>query len=350
MPRLTMAQVRASRIPGVLGKCSTSTEILSFINEAQMRLLPKARWWNTYARLQICTVNGNLTWPRCVAAIESVAVCDTPIVIRNEFFEFIENGIGIQRRDGTTNGGIGPGCSGQPCGLQLLDRGTSCLIADVTGIKKLRVYIDNASDLNKRILIKGKDENGNKIYTLDAGAPVEGFYITLAAAPVLTTQLVTEIYGVIKDFTLGNVRVYQFDPGDSSQSLILNADPDEIVPNYRRSLIRGLDGTQCCSSDTETDCADGETQITAEVKLEFIPVGRDTDFLTIDWIPALKEMCQSIWYGEKDSMEAKHKAAFHEARAIKALDDELAHYIGDGMTVPIEIDSTTWGMAMADVR
>lgn len=333
--RTTLAQVRASRIPGVVGLCSTSQDLNGYVNEAQQRLLPKAKWWNTFQRVAICTNSGNITWPRSVATVEAVSVCNQPIFIRNGWFEYIENGIGIQQRDTSTGSCCRSG------GMQLFDRGTSCLIEDIEDIKKLRVYIDNADDVDKRILIKAKDENGNKIYTEDAGLPVEGFYITFTVAPLLTTQLVTEIYGIVKDTTLGNVRVYQYNASTTAQSLILNAEPYENTPNYRRSLIPNLSKNRCC-----TPCdPDDETKsiIIAEVKLEFIPVMVDTDFLLISWIPALKEMCQSIFYAENDSLEAKQKAAVHEARAVAALDDELAHYMGDGVVTPIAVDEKTWG-------
>lgn len=344
--RLTLGQVRATRIPGILGLCSTSSALAGYVNEAQQRLLPLAKWWNTYQRIGICVADGNITWPRCVATVESVAICNTPLMIRNEWFEFIENGIGIQQRDQIPAGANG-GCGA--CGtLQLFDRGTSCLFAEVSGTKKLRVYIDNPSDANKRMLIKAKDGNGDKIYSLDAGAPVEGFYIVFAAGPVLTTQLVSEIYGVVKDDTLGNVRVYQYDPADTTQSLILNAEPLEGTPNYRRSLLSGA-AALASGHLASTHCGAGTERVVAEVKLEFIPALRDTDFLIIDWVPALKEMCQSIFYGENDSLDAKKKATFHEARAVAALDDELKHYVGDGVTAPIEFESATWGNRMATI-
>lgn len=333
--RTTLAQVRSSRIPGILGKCPTSPDIVSYINEVVQRLLPQAKWVNTYQRMIICAEDGNITWPRCVSTVEAVGACERPMVIRNEWFEFVENGIGIQKPDGTD--GENCGCPG----LQLLDRGTSCTIEDIDGTKVLRVYADNSADVGKRILFKAKDENGNKIY----GSDVEGFYVTLAYPYIQTTQQVTSIYGIIKDATLGNVRVYQYNTIAASQSLILNAEPDELTPDYRRSLVKGLQNITCC-----TDCdPDAKITVSAEVKLQYIPVSRDTDFLTIGWIPALKEMAQSVRYAEMDSMEAKQKAQLHEARAFKALDDELKHYLGDGATVPVEIESRIWGMRIPQV-
>lgn len=63
-------------------------------------------------------------------------------------------------------------------------------------------------------------------------------------------------------------------------------------------------------------------------KLEFIPANRDTDFLIIGNIPALIEECKAIRYSDMDVPNAAMLEAKSHSKAIKYLNQELAHYLG----------------------
>jgi len=257
-------------------------------------------------------------------------VCRMPITIQNEFYEFLPDGIGLQdfcniagRRDwcGTMEG---------------YERGTVTSMIDLGQVNQLlRVYLTDPRDVGRRILFgPAQDQNGNFIYTQDGNPSVNGFYLTLAQPFTTSAFIVTNFAGVQKDATYGDVLVYQVVATTGAQVLLSRYGPDEINPVYRRYFIHKLP----CSCNNvqvpQSPCISGATtpgivQITALAKLEYIPANRDTDFLVIGNIPALIEECKSIRYGDMDSANAPAMEAKCHQRAIKYLNDELRHYLGE---------------------
>ena len=94
--KLTLGQVKQSRIPDFLGFDPQDTRLVQIVNEAHQRLMMQGLFWGTYQTYQICVSSeGCLTWPRQVASIEALAVNDQPITLRNNWFEYLQTGFGI---------------------------------------------------------------------------------------------------------------------------------------------------------------------------------------------------------------------------------------------------------------
>ncbi len=318
--RTTLAQARASQIPKILGVCSTDSRVVTYINEATQRLMTRGKWVGTVQKYAVCVSGGCITWPRQIATIESVAVCDTPIKIRNEWHEFLENGVGLRDADDG--------------GLTLYDRGTACSFDDMSGTtKKIKVYADVPEDSSARILLQGLDENGNWIRTQDAGSWVDGEYVSInASTPQLSTKFFSSLTSVQKPVTNGTVRIYQYDTVATTQTPMGYYEPDETIPWYRRSLITDLVNQGACDG-ASTSCA--TKAVTVMAKMAFIPVVNDTDYLLIGNIPALKDMIQSIRKYENNLFE---EAQAWESKAIMELDKELSSYLGDGPTISIKTE------------
>ncbi len=106
--------------------------------------------------------------------------------------------------------------------------------------------------------------------------------------------------------------------------------PDEINPAYRRYFINRL---PCgCSPPPNPQSPIPNPQsvtVTAMAKLEFIPANRPTDFLIIGNIPALIEEVKAIRYADMDKPEAAVLELKSHRKAIKYLNDELRHYLGE---------------------
>lgn len=333
MPRLTLAQAKASRIPQVLGMDPLDPAFVSTLNEAMQRLLSRGTWVGTYGRYRICAINGCLTWPRQFETIESVAICGQSLNVRNQWFEFMEAGAGLQS---------GCGCGG----FQLFDRGNFCTFDDIrpTG-KKVRVYADVAEDAAAKILLLGYDDNGQWIRTQVDSVWVDGEYVAISTTPVNSVNNFSSLVNVQKPVTNGNVRLYEFKVADSTQRALAIYEPDETLPSYRRSLISGLSNAGGCGCDGLVD-TNGCTQTTVTVmaKLAFIPVVNDTDYLIIGNIPGLKEMCRAVRFGEMDSPTAMQQATAAETSALREMNQELETWLGSNVRVGLQVDNMPGGI------
>jgi hypothetical protein len=300
--KITLGDIKTN-VARMLSMSGTDARVVDYINEAQERLLYKGKWVGTYARYAINSSNGTITWPRELETIESVAVADDPAIVRNEWFEFLETGYGIQDSQDSD-------------AKTLIDRGEACVFSDIAGTdKKLRLYTGHTSDAGKRVLLQGYDQNGEWVRSQDGTTWVDGEYVTLTTTFVDTNSLFAELVAVQKDDTATNVKVYELKPSDSTTRLIAEYQPNESRPVYRRSLIAGLKDS-------------GEDRVVTIVgKLRFVPAKDDTDWLMISNEPALKEMVLSIRKAENNLPQ---EAIIYERRAVSLLQDQLLHYIGDG--------------------
>jgi hypothetical protein len=344
MPRVTLGDLKASRVPFVAGACPDSTRLLSLVNESIQRLLNKGFWWGTYGRYRLCVTDGCITLPSGIATIEKAAVCNQVIPVRDSFFEFIASG------PGPVNGSFGSnGCSTGTCGSSLFNNGWCGLpgvyargrfptFSDVRGVdKKMRFVCDLDSDEGKSVLILGYDENNNWIRTERDGTWQDGEVVELAQAPGVDTDnffsSVTDIQ--FPDDMDGQSWLYEYNTTASTQRLIGHYNYSDTRPSFARYMVPGICGTD-----------DNRAQIEILAKLDFTPVKRDTDYLIIGNLPAIKEMVMALNNAEHEPDTVKKamilKAGY--ASAIYELDTELDAYLGSGRKIGIEVMDTSVGM------
>jgi len=307
--RRTLADAKASRIPAALGMCGTEQRFIDLLNEAQERLLTTGNWWGTFARYRCQASSGVLVWPRGVAAIQAVAVSSQPIRNRDIYFEFLELGPGIQDSD----------CS---CMEGMVDRQNTPVFQQMTGVdSKVKVYSDLTADVGTNVLLLGYDENGEWIRTVQGGVYADGEVVAASAAGTLSTNKFSLITGIQKPVTNGTIRLYSYDTVTTAQYLVVNIQYDDINPSFRTSFIPAL--TQYASSTNTIN-------VDVAVKLDFIPARKDTDYLIIQCLPALKDMMVAIALSEKEPTVDRKAAALNAgfATAIPALEFELRHYKG----------------------
>lgn len=320
MNRLTLAQVRASNIPKAVGRCATDPTFLDWLNEAQDRLVTAGGdtgWWGGWARM-VFNVNREsnpyITTPRDVARLINIDVCKHPVRIQNEFYEFLEAGIGLQA----------PDCAQNRCAVpQAYDRGTFPTFLDHIPGDVVRVTLTDLLDIGKTVLIQGTDNNDNKIYSEVNGVQVSGVQVVLAAPFTDTDMSFTRITGIQKEITTAPVAFYSADQFAGDQTLILTMEPGETVANYRRYFLNGMP-KNCCNPPGDTDTF----QVAAMAKLELIPVKVDSDYLLIQSLPALKAECQVVRYSEMDTADSAQLRIFNHKEAIRHLNGQLVHYLG----------------------
>jgi len=324
--KTTLAQAKPV-IARVLGRGIQSADVLQFINEAVQRLMTRGNWVGTVMRYRVAVNDAKLTWPR---QIESILRCNvdggqTPIA--NHWYEFANQG------PGTINDDDAPG-------LILEDMGEACSFDDIEGVnKKLYVISDKPEATGTRILLQGYDENNKWIRTLDDGEYVDGEYVTLTNAGSYTTNIFANLTSVIKDTSVGNVYVYEYDVATGVNKPMAMYEHDELNPSYRRSRIPLL--TTIDSSGVFDGCPEGYVVVDVLAKLKYIEAQAGTDFLLIGNLPAIKDMVMSIVKAEKNLPQ---EADYYEARAIRELEKELTNYTG-GTTHPVfdTQDPNIWG-------
>lgn len=325
-----LADLRRSRIPVSIGKCASDQgALIEMVNEAQQRLQfagGEVGWWGSWAKM-VFNVDGFadpfITLPRNVARLINLDVCRRPVRIQNEFYEFLEAGVGLQP---LTNCG---GNSRHNCNLlETYDRGMYPTFSDlVPPNKRLRFYITDDADINRRALVQGTDKNGTTIYSLDGTSQVLGIYVALTKPFADTPFDISTITGLQKDVTVGQVKVYEVDMVNNTQRLILTMEPSEEVAGYRRYFLNGLPRNCCDPTNTGVTTV----QVTAMAKLELLPVLFDPDYLYIQNLSALKEECQAVRFGEMDDSTSLKQADERHKKAVRLLNGELRHHLGKEM-------------------
>ncbi len=329
MNRLSLLACRPL-IARVIGVCDSDARIISYLNEAQERLIPKGKWVGTLVRYRVCLNNSCITVPRQVETIEAWALCNFPGEIRNAFYEFVGNGPGLQT---------------DKCGSphQLIDRGTACVFNDMSGSNSfVNVQSSVAEAADARILIRGYDENAQWIRTQEpaaSGTWIDGEYVAINTTGTRSVNKFSSVTETIKPVTKGPVRLYEWPQAlGANYQQIAYYESDETIPIYRRYLIPNIANSgQCCGSTS--DCED--KSVTLLVKLRHMPVTNDNDFLILGNLAALKLMVQSILKSERNLFA---EAEAYEAKAVQLLQEELSSYMGDGEIPVIRFaDSAIYG-------
>lgn len=332
---LTLEDFSDSRAPIVLGLCRGDyPRLASFANQAMQRLISinDSGWWGGWAKVvfNVTRQNPYITMPTIFARLVAADVCQFPIRIQNEWFEFLEAGIGLRTP-----------CDGfNKCGaLEGFERGVWSTAYDLTSTnQKLRVRITDIRDIGKRILFQNaKDQNGNGIYTQDVNYPVIGFYLTFNQPFTTSDMIVSSFDSVQKDQTYGDVTLHQVDQTTGAEVLLARYSPDDTSPQYRRYYFNRLPNGCCVLGEPTTPA-----QITCMAKYEFRPVRRPTDKMLISNFPALISECRSIQHGEMDDPNAKALSIQEHREAVKILNEELTHYLGKQQPA---INLAPWGTA-----
>jgi hypothetical protein len=329
--RTTLGDAKESSLPAVVGMAACDPRFIELLNEAQQRLVQGPElWFEILHRYQICVTSGCITWPRHIASIQTVAVCDRPMPLRSEWFEFLESGYGLR-------------CCPDVCDSPLIDRGTAVLFRDVTQPgRELRLYADKTENANLSFGIMGYDHTGNWVRTQDSlGTWRDGEWLSVPTAPnpnfAQTSTIFRAVTNIIKPITHGILGLYQFSSTSGLEALGF-FEHDETRPMYRRSFLPA-GCCACTESDTSQDCGGG-IAVTVLARREFLPAYEDTDWLIISNLPAIKMMMQAIQSEERRELQI---ASGYEAKARDILDREARHYLGNPIQ-PLRMEHRTWGV------
>lgn len=332
MQRPTLQMAINDGIGTPLGICAADISgNAAAVNQAQEELMydelaPDEGWWGGWIKM-LFTVNSSLgssflTAPFDVARVILMDICKTPVRIRNGFYEYLEFGPGEFPK----------GCNNQKCApdtIQAFERDNVVTLTDFPAAPAyLRAFVSSPGDLGKRIVFQGDDQNGVPVLGLDAatGEASDGEVVYLAQ-PFSTTVNVFAgpLTGIQKEPTLKPVQIFTVDPTTGASTFLTSMEPNETTASYRRYFLNGLP-CNCCSTPG------GQVQVSAQCKLDYVPVVNPSDYLIIPNIPALKAQVQSIRYSRMDNKDAAGLEIKHHKRAISLLNGQLDHFLGKTRT------------------
>lgn len=322
-----------SRGPATIGICASDLPACcQILNAAQQRLLyaretSDTGFWGAWAQIvfNLSRTSPTFTAPREVGRLIAVDVCKYPIPVVNQWYEFLEFGVGYQPKSNT--------CASDQCAImRAYDRGVVPTFTDLTPTNKtIRVYPSDSADAGLRTLISGYDNNNQPLTSLDGPVQVNGVYVSFQlpfadlVVPGTTTQIeVSKLTGIQKDITIGPVSYYEVDLTSGAATLLLTMEPGETTAGYRRYFVNWLPRSCCNPPGTVST----NVQVKALAKLELIPARVDSDYLLVQNLEALISECQSIRYSEIDGAESKQQAQERHVQAIRLLQGELTHYEG----------------------
>lgn len=328
--RLRLGDFRASRGPQALGYCATDPRIPSVVSTAQTRLINcreagEEGWLGSWAEMAF-TVNKcspHLTTPREVARLEVVTVCDRPIPVQNQFYEYLRFGNGRMPRNFP--------CVG-PFLTQAYSRNIVPTFVDIGATPQfIQIFASDPADITnaKRVMLQGTDQNGITVRSLDGNPPVQvqGELNVLTSPFTVSPTTWATITGIQKDVTLGQVQFFKVDPATGESTLILTMDPSEQVAAYRRYFFHPVPRSCCPASGAVPQ----NVAVKAIVKLDPMPLVADSDYLLLQGEGALEaiiEEGQSVRYSTMDTPTAKQLSRERHNAAIEFLNGTLTNYLG----------------------
>lgn len=284
----------AKRIASVV---PSSDEFRDLCNDSVRQLMRRGSFWGTVVPMRGCIRSSCITWPRHVGTVLAVNSCSHPIPLTNMWggyvpwdeshYQCASNHIrnGQSGNVGIETDGTSPVFNPIPCGTD----------------QYLLFYPSVPSDVNKKITIYGLDSYGQVIHGQRADKTwQDGVELVLKLPYVRSPFKIRRVDRVVKEKTNGIVRGYQWDgvsTRDGTNPLLYDLasyEASETTPNYIHSMVRGAVNSCAC---------DGLKQITALVKLEYVPIEHDDDLVLIENTDAVRDFIMSI--REKEATNLK---------------------------------------------
>lgn len=315
---LTLQEVArgpASRVSGLVPFASNgrvAQQFSNYVNDATRQLMRRASYWGTVQPMEGCVITGCITWPKSVASVLAMNVCNRPMEIRNFWYRFLNY-------DHTYRDGQFWNWANWTHNTRLMEfDGTTPVYRQIvcsTGMFVL-LFPSDPIDSGKNVTIYGIDGNGQPIRTqrLD-GTVQDGVQMQLKVPFTQTPFMIRKIERVTKDVTNYTVRAFQWDGKtlnpDGSKTMLDVAEwgAGDINPDYVHSQIH----PRICPNSS---CP---TKITALVKLAFVPAIYNDDLVIIENQDALRDMIIAIRKKEQGDITS---SIIYEKSAIRELNFE----------------------------
>jgi len=211
----------AKKISGICDE----PKILRWLSDAVTLVANKGdlEGWKGY--IDICSTDGGrcITLPREVETVYAVNIGGHPSLGLNQLFNFHLNG---------------PGDCHQSCDWAWQDKGGNhAVYRDLSIPSKIVAYVQRPEDTGKSLIIYGFDEKGNALDTITSEGRTLGYIVPTIygyALPDDVAPTIARIMAVVKEPTIGTIRLSTIDSSGPTGILLAVYEPDERFPQYRR--------------------------------------------------------------------------------------------------------------------
>lgn len=315
--QLTLEDLRNDiSLKQVSGSCSGSDEFTALVNEVQSSLANRGGWFDLEQIITFRIRGCHLVWPHFVGTVLSVRFCGGLAILNNQWYSFVNNGgtgnwrsaygfngaMGLNGLGNSVgNGNLGYGNLGSTNGTNgvvIEDNGTRPIYNEIpnqTGCL-IRYVVVNKNDYGKKITLFGKAYGAQPLQEDDGtGTTINGLTLTAQKPYAQTSIFITEIGSITREETEGMAYLYAYDPTLDIQYDLGVYQPNETNPRWRCSRIVNMPNNAGTNNVTGANQR-GEcgVNISALVKLQFIPVKHERDFVPISNIRAIKLGFQAV--------------------------------------------------------
>lgn len=300
---LTLGDIKNSPVVDIAGVSPSSTAFRDLVNTATRRLMTRGDWPGTIVPIHLGVKAGCVVWPRYVGSIRKMNLCRHGIEMKNEWGNFLPYDRKHRENNFWQNWLGGP--------TRAVNEFRVPTVNSIFGDNRtIRAYIDTPLDRNKTIRIFGGDTNGQQLMTRGLGGWKDGITLTLETPYAESTQTIRGIDRVKKDVTQGPVRLFAWNQTSSVLEELATYAPDETNPSYLRSKLH----LSCCNNCSQPH------SIVALVKLQYVPVNNDDDWVLIENLDALGLFIQAI---NAEKAVDRDTARGYEMDAIRELNLQL---------------------------
>lgn len=337
--KLTLGQVREQLFTAVVPNLSSQANIDKFnltLNLACERIINSGSWLGQFEHVAFLIPEGDyhFTLPMEYMSVEAMAferegqngcVCRVPVQIRNQWSVLLDGGPFLWNWATWSQFGF------RSYNSYSNDRGDGFVTFRDSPYDEytLKFELEDADDAGQEVLIKGYNEDGDRIFTPQSSSSYEGITFTMAYPTYSPSQHFTkQLYFLFKERFEGYLKVYAVDVATAEETLIGNYQPNDTNPSYKRYSV-----PNCNLNETFT--------VRTICKRQYVPVLFDTDYVVPSNLGALRTALTAIVYEQQNDPGRRDTEM---AQAIKLLNDELRSNRG-GAAMKLRIDPTAFQFA-----
>lgn len=303
-------------IKKICGCRPDSPDFLALVNEVEKSLMIRGGWFDLEQRVTFCISGCHIVWPEFVGTVLAIKFCGGEVAVsRNGWYSFAPNqsmrggrrynfGLGEYRHDGN----YGHDVVVEDSPMRPCYNDVSCSTGSM-----VRYTIVNPNDAGKKLTIYGKKVGGQLLQERVDGAFVNGLTLTAKNPYAQTFDLVAPggIQSIVREPTESMAYLWEYDPACGALRDIAVFQPGETHPRYRASRILNIPRRN--NADNNGACC--FTPVEALIKLKFVEIRNERDFIPVDNLRALKLGIQAVKLEEKNmdgEAAGKWAMAVHE--------------------------------------